>query len=52
MTQARPTPLIARLESALSGFDWERDVVGKHYDGFEPASPDVSRHLRTGGERR
>ncbi len=52
MTQARPTPLIQRLESALSGFDWERDVVGKHYDGFEPASPDVSRFLRVGDDRR
>jgi hypothetical protein len=43
MTQARPTALIARLEGAIPGFQWERDVVGKHYDSFEPASPDVSR---------
>jgi pilus assembly protein CpaF len=46
MTQARPSSLIARLEGVITGFDWERDVVGRHYDTFEPASPDMGRHLR------
>ncbi len=45
MTQARPTSLIARLEGVITGFDWERDVVGAHYDSFDPPSPDVSRFL-------
>jgi pilus assembly protein CpaF len=43
MTQARPSALIGRLEGMITGFNWERDVVGKHYDSFEPATPDVSR---------
>jgi pilus assembly protein CpaF len=48
MTQARPTALINRLESAISSFNWDRDVVGAHYDTFDPPNPDAARFLREG----